>query len=167
MFEVFISIGSNLGNRELNLNRSVSLLSGRYKILSASSIYETDPVGVKDQPDFLNAVIKIGTTMLPDCLLKFIKDIEAEMGREQKLRWGPRIIDLDIIYFGNLIVETPKLKIPHSHAHQRRFVMEPLCEIAPDLKHPVSGVDSKTILSEIKSDERTVRKGILITKIPQ
>ena len=167
MFDVFISLGSNVGNRQSNIERSVNKLSVKCPVLSVSSVYETDPVGVKDQPDFLNAAVKIGTTMLPDCLLGFVKEIEAVMGREQNSRWGPRIIDLDIVFYGNLIIETPKLKIPHLHASERRFVIEPLCEIAPDLTDPVTGRDMISILRDIKTSEKTTKLGKLTTNIPQ
>jgi 2-amino-4-hydroxy-6-hydroxymethyldihydropteridine diphosphokinase len=155
MFTVFISAGSNLGERKKNIRRSLEILSGRCKIYSVSSIYETEPVGNPDQPEFLNSMFEIGTTMLPHCLLKFLKGIEIDMGREKKERWGPRIIDLDIIFYGNLVMETPGLKIPHPDAHKRKFVLEPLCELYPELMHPLFKKPVKTIFKNLDSNKKT------------
>lgn len=155
MFNVFISAGTNLGDRESNLNRSLEILSGGCTIHSVSSLFETEPVGNPDQPDFLNAVFQVGTSMLPHRLLKYLKNIEDQMGRERNERWGPRIIDLDIIFYGSLIIESAGLKIPHPDAHERKFVLEPLCELSPELRHPLFNKDIRSILEDLESNKKT------------
>ncbi len=155
MFTVFISAGSNVGDRKNNINRSLEKISGRCVIYSVSSIYETEPVGNPDQPYFLNTIFEIGTTMLPHCLLRFLKRIEIDMGREKKKRWGPRIIDLDIIFYGNSVIETSGLTIPHPDTHKRKFVLEPLCELYPELIHPLLNKPVKTIFKELDSNKKT------------
>ncbi len=138
MSTVYIGIGSNLGDRGLNCRRSAELLMQRGIIITKeSSLYETDPWGVKDQPLFLNMAIEIETDLKPGDLLRTLKDIEEEMGRGETFRWGPRIIDLDILLFDELVVDEENLKIPHPYLHRRDFVLDPLCEIAEHVRHPV------------------------------
>lgn len=155
MLSVYISAGSNLGNRESNLKKSIDLISEHCSVIYVSSIYETEPVGKTEQPYFMNAVFRIGTVMLPHCLLKILKGVESEMGRVSKERWGPRIIDLDIVLYGNIIIDTPGLKIPHPEMHDRKFVLEPLCELSPELIHPLLKQDIKTILEHLETDKKT------------
>jgi len=134
----YIGIGSNLGNREENCLRSIALLEKRgITVRKKSSMYETEPWGVKDQPRFMNMAIEIETKLEPKILLRVLKEVEKEMGRERSLRWGPRIIDLDILLFDELIVKEDDLEIPHPLMHERDFVLRPLCEIAPDKIHPL------------------------------
>ena len=134
---VYLSLGSNLGDRSTNLESAISRLNQLGKVVTVSSFYETEPVEVTAQPWFLNCVVKLDTEKMPKLLLKGILDLEREMGRRRTQSKGPRNIDIDILLFGNSIVETKGLTIPHPALHERRFVLEPLAEIAPEVRHPV------------------------------
>ncbi len=134
----YIGIGSNLGDRHENCLRAIVLLEERGVLVQKrSSLYETEPWGVKDQPSFINMVVQIETKLKPDELLRLLKDIEKEIGRQDSIHWGPRIIDLDILLFNTLVLNEEKLQIPHPYLHEREFVLRPLNEIAPDVIHPV------------------------------
>jgi 2-amino-4-hydroxy-6-hydroxymethyldihydropteridine diphosphokinase len=134
----YIGIGSNLGNRQENCLRAVEILEKRgIKVQKRSSLYETESWGVKDQPRFINMVVQIETTLKPNDLLRLLKDIEGEIGRQDSFHWGPRIIDLDILLFNTLVLNEENLHIPHPYLHEREFVLRPLNEIAPDVIHPV------------------------------
>jgi 2-amino-4-hydroxy-6-hydroxymethyldihydropteridine diphosphokinase len=135
---VYIGVGSNLGDRKENCLRAIELLQKREIIVTKrSSLYETEPWGLKDQPRFLNMAIEIETGLEPAVLLRILKGIERELGREKALKWAPRIIDLDILLLDNIILNKENLKIPHPLMHERDFVLRPLCEIAPNITHPV------------------------------
>lgn len=138
---VYIGLGSNLGDRNKNLESARRLLAspGTIRILAQSSVIETEPVDVHDQPRFLNQVIKIETYLAPHDLLKALKQAEAELGREKTYPKGPRIIDLDILLYGNIIMKTEDLTIPHPGIKNRRFVMQHLAELEPELKDPITG----------------------------
>ena len=132
---VFLGLGSNLGDRESYLQAAldrISLLPGT-RLVKASSVIETPPWGVTEQPSFLNLVAEIRTGLEPEELLKAVKEIEAEVGRQATYRWGPREIDIDLLLFGNRTVELPQLMLPHPRLRERAFVLEPLEEIAPDV----------------------------------
>ena len=134
----YIGIGSNLGNRQKNCLRAIELLKEKKIVVTKrSSLYETEPWGIKDQPKFLNMVIEIETKLNPEELLVILKDIENEVGRKESLKWGPRVIDLDILLVDNLVLNQDDLIIPHPLMHKRDFVLRPLAEIAPDVKHPL------------------------------
>ncbi len=138
MSVVYIGIGSNLGNRRENCLHAIELLQKKGIIVTKrSSLYETEPWGVKDQPRFINMAVEIDTSLEPKELLKILKNIEKELGREKSSKWGPRIIDLDILLFDDIILNKDNLKIPHPLMHKRDFVLRPLCEIAPDVYHPL------------------------------
>jgi 2-amino-4-hydroxy-6-hydroxymethyldihydropteridine diphosphokinase len=134
---VYLSLGSNLGNREENLRAALARLSGLGEVTAVSSFFETEPVDFLAQPWFLNCVAAIATDRMPRQFLAALHKIEQEMGRKRAHPKGPRVIDLDILLFGSSVVETPQLTIPHPAMHERRFVLEPLAEIAPDVRHPV------------------------------
>lgn len=136
MTRVFLGIGTNLGDRERNLQAALAILSQKMVILKESSIYQTAPWGYLDQPAFLNQVIEVQTDLSPLNLLGFLKDTEKVLGRQANFRYGPRLIDLDILFYGNRIIQTPRLQIPHPRIAQRAFVLVPLAEIAPDFVHP-------------------------------
>ncbi len=136
MIDVFLGIGTNLGNRERNLQEARAVLSQRLEILKESSIYQTAPWGYLDQPAFLNQVIKAGTDLSSLNLLDFLKQIEKQLGRQANFRYGPRLIDLDLLFYGNRIIQTPRLQVPHPRIVERAFVLVPLAEIAPDFVHP-------------------------------
>ena len=135
---IYIGLGTNMGERELNLQNAIEHIEKKVgKVLAQSSIYETPAWGLTDQPDFLNQVIEIETSQTPPQILENILQIEIEMGRIREKKWGPRLIDLDILFYNNLIFNTENLQIPHPYIHQRAFVLEPLNEIAPNFVHPV------------------------------
>ena len=136
MTRVFLGIGTNLGDRERNLQEARTALSQRLKILKESSIYQTAPWGYLDQPAFLNQVIEAQTDLSPLNLLDFLKQTENQLGRQANFRFGPRLIDLDILFYGNRIIQTPRLQVPHPRLTERAFVLIPLAEIAPEFVHP-------------------------------
>ncbi|MER3445472.1 MAG: 2-amino-4-hydroxy-6-hydroxymethyldihydropteridine diphosphokinase [Candidatus Dadabacteria bacterium] len=167
MTVAFISIGSNLGKRIENCIRAVEAISDFARITALSSIYETEPVDKEDQPDFINCVLEIETSLSPFDLLTFLQSIETAIGREQIEKQGPRVIDLDIVFYNDLVVETDDLIIPHPRAHLRRFVLEPLCEIAPGFIHPVLKASICELLNNLKDEKRVVRVGEFSTTYPQ
>ena len=143
----YIGIGSNLGDREENCERAIKLLeAGKINVIKRSSMIETEPWGVEDQPKFINMAVEIETDLTPGELLQFLKKIEDEIGRSPAERWRPRIIDLDILLYNDFILKTPELEIPHSHIAEREFVLKPLAEIAPDKIHPVLEKSIKDLL---------------------
>ena len=159
--KVFLGLGSNLGNREQNLEAAIGRISQRCKIIKRSLVYETDAKYVKNQPKFLNMVIEIGTDMDPYELLGFLQLEENHLGRkrEEETRNGPRVIDLDILYYKGLEVRTEKLTIPHPRMLERAFVMIPFAEIAPDLK--ILGLTIAELAEKVPKEEK---KGIKIFK---
>ncbi len=150
MHKAFIGLGSNLGDKRKNIAIALKRLKDRgIKIIKISSLIETEPYGYKEQDKFLNAVCLVETNYSPHKLLKILLNIEEEMGRVRDIKWGPRIIDLDIIFYDNLILKDESLVIPHYDAHNRIFVMGPLSEIAPDFVHPVLKKTVKEIYLEL------------------
>lgn len=134
---VHIGIGSNLGNRQENCFDAIRRLEQRgLFVLKRSSVIETAPWGVTDQPHFINMAIEAETDLSPEELLHLLKNIEISMGRVKTGHWGPRIIDLDILFYDDLIIDSDELKIPHPYLHERDFVLRPLLEIAPEKIHP-------------------------------
>ena len=139
--EVFLGLGSNLGDREAALEEALRRLCGRgLRVALRSSTWLTEPVGGPPQGPFLNAVVSGTTALSPEGLLRACLETEREMGRVRTVRDGPRTIDIDILFYGDVRRETPGLTIPHPRLHERRFVLEPLFEIAPALRHPVLGL---------------------------
>jgi 2-amino-4-hydroxy-6-hydroxymethyldihydropteridine diphosphokinase len=134
---VYLSLGSNLGDRAANLQTAIAQLAGLGKVEAVSSLYETEPVELTAQPWFLNCAVKLDTEKMPRQLIAGILGIERGMGRQRKQKNGPRIIDIDILLFGSSIIDLPSLTVPHPKMHERRFVLEPLAEIAPEARHPV------------------------------
>ena len=134
---VYLSLGSNVGDRAANLNAAIGRLDSLGKVLAVSSFYETEPVEFTAQPWFLNCAVKLDTEKMPKQLLRGVLDIEQQMGRRRGERKGPRTIDIDILLFGNSIIDTKGLTIPHQAMNVRRFVLEPLAEIGPEIRHPV------------------------------
>src|SRR6266853_5717124 len=132
----YLSLGSNLGDREGNLRDAISRLGSEGRVAAVSSFYETEPVEVTTQPWFLNCAIALETPKTPQGLMASILRIEQGMGREREQKKGPRTIDIDILLFGNAVIATPMLTVPHPAMHGRRFVLEPLAEIAPEALHP-------------------------------
>lgn len=136
---VYIALGTNLGDREVNLQHAAQALKSKVALLGFSPVYETPPWGVLEQPEFLNQVIQAETVLYPTELLRFLKRVEMKLGRVESVRYGPRLIDLDILFYDNLILEMPGLIIPHPQLENRGFVLYPLADLAPDLRHPVNG----------------------------
>jgi 2-amino-4-hydroxy-6-hydroxymethyldihydropteridine diphosphokinase len=139
--DAYLSIGSNMNNRSANCRNALKALDeiSGVKVLSFSSLYETKPVGYEDQPNFINMAVKIETDLSPQKLLIEIKTIEKLLGRKKSFRWGPRIIDLDILFYADKILTTPDLSIPHPRMTKRGFVLIPLLEIGANVKHPLTG----------------------------
>ena len=152
--KVLIGIGSNMGNRAELCCGAVDTLKGHAAIrgVTLSSFYETAPVGVIDQPPFLNLTAVFETTLMPEALLKVLKKIEQDLGRKKRYRWGPREIDLDILLYGNQVFETPSLVIPHPEMHNRAFVLTPACDICADWVHPVFRQPLRTLLAQVAQD---------------
>jgi 2-amino-4-hydroxy-6-hydroxymethyldihydropteridine diphosphokinase len=136
---VYLCLGSNLGEREKNLAQALTLLSQKVNLEKVSSIYETEPVGYKEQPFFLNLVCRITTNMNAEGILHLAKDIENKLGRVPDFPNSPRPIDIDILFYGDRIIKTRNLTIPHPRLTERAFVLIPLAEIAPELVHPELG----------------------------
>jgi len=156
----YLSIGSNLGNREQNLKTAVQKLESIGTVLCVSSLYETEPVEFTDQPMFLNSAVALETSASPARLIEQLIEIEKGMGRERIQRKGPRTIDLDILLFGDQILNTEKLTIPHPAMQHRRFVLEPLAEIAPEVIHPVLKRTVRELLKQLPAEQSVHRIGM-------
>ena len=135
---VYLALGSNLGDRLANLKQAIDSLTPQMEVRAKSSVYETPPWGYADQPKFLNQVVKAKTYLDPEPLLKHLKRLEVALGRQASFPNGPRLIDMDILFYNDLILNTSSLVIPHPRLHERGFVLLPLMELNPDLVHPLS-----------------------------
>src|SRR5678815_4948107 len=156
MKTAYLGLGSNLGDRQANLDDAVRrLASERVTVKRRSSIWETAPRDVLDQPWFLNQVIEVETDLFPRQLFQHIQRIEREMGRLKRIPKGPRPIDLDILLYGNAVVKSPDLEIPHPRMTERRFVLAPLAELAPDLRHPVVKRTIRELLADVAGQSAT------------
>jgi 2-amino-4-hydroxy-6-hydroxymethyldihydropteridine diphosphokinase len=134
---VFLQLGSNLGDRELLLKDAITEIEDRVgNILECSKVYESSPWRVEGQENYLNQILKVKTTLLADEVLLVVLDIEKQLGRVRIEKWGERLIDIDIIFYNDSIIETPDLCVPHKHLHERMFVLTPLHNIAPEMIHP-------------------------------
>ncbi len=155
----FLGIGSNMGNPASNCKDAVIRMSGieGVSVLGVSSLYRTQPVGFEDQNWFANGVIEIRTSLKPRALMDVIQRVEEEMGRIRVQKWGPRIIDIDIIMYGQAIIEEGGLVIPHPEFHKRRFVLVPLNEIAPCAIHPLFGISVKGLLDRLQDENKVER----------
>lgn len=140
MVAVYLGLGSNLADRAQNISEALKRLEAKVQLDRISSLYETEPVGLVDQPWFLNLVCGGDTDLSPQALLRWAKTIEREMGRKRGIRFGPRLIDIDILFYDDLVISTPELEIPHPRLHERGFTLIPLDEIAPDFVHPLLGM---------------------------
>ncbi|HID94009.1 MAG TPA: 2-amino-4-hydroxy-6-hydroxymethyldihydropteridine diphosphokinase, partial [bacterium (Candidatus Stahlbacteria)] len=149
----YIGIGSNIGDRLFYIKSAINAIAANCEIINVSSIYETEPIGYALQPNFLNCVISLKTSLTPQALLHFLLSIENKLERKRKTRFGPRTIDLDILLYDNLIIHENDLIIPHPEMHKRQFVLLPLNEIAPNLKHPILHKSVEVLLKEILSQD--------------
>ena len=153
---VYLGLGSNMGNRQTNLDSALEFLSQRLQLRKVSSLYDTEPVGNTEQPRFLNMVCQVNTRLAPEELLTLAKGIELKLGRVSGKSNAPRPIDIDILFYGDQVVNTKKLVIPHPRITERAFVLVPLDEIAPDFVHPVSGKTVRELLQDV-----TEKQGVL------
>ena len=143
---VYLSLGSNLGDRLENLKEAISALPPQMDVKAKSRLYETPPWGYEDQPRFINQVVRVQTYLEPDALLKHIKRLEIALGRKATFRNGPRLIDIDILMYDDVVLNTPLLTLPHPRMHERGFVLLPMMDIAPDLIHPLTGKSVREML---------------------
>ena len=152
---VYLGVGSNVGDRMANIKASADLINKTKcsKVKRISKIYETEPYGYKEQDMFLNCVFEIQSLLTPRSLVCFLLDIEQKLKRERTIKWGPRTIDLDVLFYDDLITETEDIIIPHPRLHERLFVLRPLCDIAPYLVHPIFRERCYKIMESLKSDE--------------
>jgi 2-amino-4-hydroxy-6-hydroxymethyldihydropteridine diphosphokinase len=153
MATVYLGLGSNLADRAQNIYAALQRLKAKAQLDRISSLYETEPVGLADQPWFLNLACGGDTDLSPQALLRLAKTIEREMGRKKGLRFGPRMIDIDILFYDDLVISTPELEIPHPRLHERGFTLIPLDEIAPDLVHPLLGMTIRELRDSAASLE--------------
>jgi dihydroneopterin aldolase/2-amino-4-hydroxy-6-hydroxymethyldihydropteridine diphosphokinase len=153
---IYIGIGSNLGDKEGNCKAAIERLSKKgVTIKKISSPYRTKPWGIEDQPDFVNMAVEAETKIHPAELLPILKTIEKEMGRQEGARWGPRLIDLDLLFYDDMVISSDELAIPHPRLHKREFVLLPLAEIAAGHVHPVLKTTIKQLAENLKKDAAT------------
>ncbi|NFP91327.1 2-amino-4-hydroxy-6-hydroxymethyldihydropteridine diphosphokinase [Clostridium sporogenes] len=151
MHTAYVAFGSNIGEKESYIKRALEKIEKRgIKIIKVSPIYETEPYGVLDQDSFLNGVVKIETNLTPENLIEVLLDIEKQLDRVRERRWGPRTIDLDIIFYDDLIINEKDLIIPHKDMENREFVLKPLCDIDENFIHPVLKKSVKQLYDELK-----------------
>jgi len=134
---VYLALGTNLGDRSGNLKQAIAALTPQLDVKAKSQVYETPPWGFEEQPKFLNQVVKANTYLDPEPLLKHLKRLEVALGRQESFPNGPRLIDMDLLFYDDLVLNKPSLVIPHPRLHERGFVLLPLLDIAPNLVHPV------------------------------
>ncbi len=156
MHKAIIAIGTNLGNKKKNIETAIKKMGqNKIKTVKYAKFYETAPYGYTNQPTFLNTAVEVDTTLAPEKLLEALLKIEEEMGRVRKIHWGPRIIDLDIIFFDNIVIDKENLKIPHPDMQNREFVLKPISDIEPCWVHPLLCETVKTLLEKLKNVKKT------------
>jgi 2-amino-4-hydroxy-6-hydroxymethyldihydropteridine diphosphokinase len=160
MKTVYIGIGSNMGDPLKNCNDSVKRIVEleNCKIISVSSFYLTEPFGMTEQDWYINGAVSLETGLSAFDLINKLSEMEASMGRVRKIKWGPRVIDLDILLFGHDIIDSERLMVPHPLMHLRRFVLAPMAELAPDLIHPVIGKSMTELLRSIPEDNQIIKR---------
>jgi len=161
MTTAYLALGSNLGDRLVALRAAVQALATRPELRidlahDVSSLYESSPIGgSSDQPPYLNSALCVRTSLTPSALLATVLSIEDSLGRTRRVRWGPRVVDIDLLFVGDVVLDTPTLTLPHPRLHDRRFVLEPLSELAADLIHPLIGVSIGTLTQCLRRDRRS------------
>ena len=150
----YIGLGSNLGDREATLRAALRELDARdlVRVLRASSFHETEPVGGPPQGAFINAAAELATPLPPEGLLELLHEVEDDFGRQREVRWGPRTLDLDLLLYGDRVIDSPDLEVPHPRMHERQFVLAPLCELCPRRRHPRLGREMRELLRELQND---------------
>jgi 2-amino-4-hydroxy-6-hydroxymethyldihydropteridine diphosphokinase len=159
--EVLLGLGANLGDPVAQLARAVRLMSGVMRVEAVSSVYRSEPVGFADQPDFYNVVVRARTAAEPVPLLRAAQRVEAELGRERSFANAPRTIDIDLLAYGDVVMRTDALTLPHPRLHLRGFVLHPLAEVAPEWRHPVLRKTARELLAAATELERVERLGAL------
>ncbi|MCB0176793.1 MAG: 2-amino-4-hydroxy-6-hydroxymethyldihydropteridine diphosphokinase [Anaerolineae bacterium] len=152
-YRVFLALGTNLGQREANLWTALLHLGPEVEVTAVSRLYETAPAYVLDQPNFLNIALEGQTDLSPEALLDYLKGLEEQLGRETSHRYGPRLIDLDILFFEAITLDTPRLTIPHPRLAERAFVLRPLTDIAPDFIHPTLHQSIRELAAALPADD--------------
>ncbi|WP_457641478.1 2-amino-4-hydroxy-6-hydroxymethyldihydropteridine diphosphokinase [Persephonella sp.] len=147
---VFLGLGSNVGDRKKNILKAIFFLEDKIHVMKIGKIYISKAVGYENQPDFFNTVICGKTDLSPEDLFNFIKNVEKKVGRIERFRWGPREIDIDILFYGERILKSNNLTIPHPRIHERDFVLKPLMDIDQNFRHPVFNKSIKELYSEVK-----------------
>ena len=158
LMTAYLSLGSNLGDRVANIRGCITRLASGGCVTKASSVYETEPMELREQPWFVNCVVELETQLGPQELLDAIRKVEAELGRTREIPKGPRTIDIDILLIESEVIEEPDLQVPHPAMHKRRFVLEPLVEIAPEVCHPILKKTARELLQDLGSENQVVRR---------
>lgn len=156
MTKVFLALGANVGDSLGNIEKSIKFLSKKLKDIKRAEIYSSKAVGYTDQPDFTNTAISGQTDLSPKELLKFVKEIEDKIGRVKRFRWGPREVDIDIIFYDDLVMESDELTIPHLHAHKRDFVLRPVCNLDCNFIHPKLKLAIRELLAKLPESELSI-----------
>ncbi len=156
MTKVFLGLGSNLGDKAAYIAKAINFLQEKINNLVSAPLYDSKAWGVTNQPDFINTVVMGETALSPEELLTFIKVVEQRVGRIERYRWGPREIDVDILFYGDQIYQTEKLQIPHAGVQDRDSVLVPICDLAPDLVHPVFQQIMSQLLAVLPAEKRSV-----------
>jgi 2-amino-4-hydroxy-6-hydroxymethyldihydropteridine diphosphokinase len=156
MTTVYLALGANVGDTAANIEQAVSLLAEKIAGIEQAPVYASKAVGYTDQPDFLNTALRGQTELPPLELLKFIKEVEQRVGRVERFRWGPREIDIDIIFYGDQVFEDDGLAIPHPSFRERDFVLKPLCDLEPDLIDPVSRLTVRKLLAGLPAGDGNI-----------
>jgi 2-amino-4-hydroxy-6-hydroxymethyldihydropteridine diphosphokinase len=151
--KIYLALGSNLGDRLANLQNTIRALPPEVDVTAQSPVYETPPWGYQEQPVFLNQVIEALTALPPEKLLAYLKNLEEQLGRTPTFNYGPRLIDIDILFYDDLVYRSPDLVIPHPRLSERAFVLVPLANLSPDLRHPVTGSTVKEMLATVDSSQ--------------
>lgn len=156
MHTVFLALGANFGDKKKHIEDAIRLLQEKIVNIEVAKLYETKPWGFTDQDYFLNTAVKGKTDLSPEALLPFLKSIEQKVGRVQRFRWGPREIDIDIIFYDDTVFQNDGLEIPHPRAHERDFVLQPIVDLDPDIIHPTYKKTVKELLSLIPQKDRSI-----------
>lgn len=153
---IFLALGANVGDQEGQILKAIELMTPHITQITKAPFYHSKPMGVTDQPDFVNTAITGTTALAPEALLSFVKELEKKIGRIYRYRWGPREIDIDIIFYDDLIFKSSDLEIPHAHAHERDFVLRPIVDLDPTFVHPVLHKRVDELLSDLLPEFKVI-----------